>query len=149
MKLKSEIIDLIQKKIGVKDEEIFKVTYESGDTWGYYFKLFRLYTSLADKETDDWKLIIDEFENLKIEIPSVFRPKFQEVYFYVSLKRKPEDLCSSDSFTNYNYVIECSSFFEGTFDLMNLKIGNCFRNKDEAFNNRFKIRDILLNKENI
>ena len=146
MTLKSEAIDLIQKKLGVLEGEIFSVTYDSGNTWNYYFKNSKLYAAKSDEETDDWKFIIKEFESLQIDI-SEHRPKLNDRYFYVYFRRKASNELTSNFDDNYTIGVVCSSFSGDMIDLLNFKIGNCFMREEEAFKNINKIKNILFNQE--
>lgn len=57
------------------------------DSLNYYFKDSKLYDAKSDEETDDWKLIIENFERMKIDV-SEYRPKLNDRYFYVYFRRK-------------------------------------------------------------
>lgn len=146
MTLQSEVIDLIQKKLGILEGEIFTITSKGWDSLNYYFKDSKLYDAKPDKETDDWKLIIENFERMKFDVPE-YRPKLNDRYFYVYFRRKSLNELTSNFDNNYTIGVVCSSFSGDMIDLLNFKIGNCFMREEEAFKNINKIKHILFNQE--
>lgn len=82
------------------------------------------------KDEIKWQKIYLNYAEV-IKLP--WKPKKEEGYYFIDFNRMIEKVYFAD---------------DSLFDLLNYKVGNCFRPKEEAEKNKLKIYE-MLNKEGV
>ena len=141
--MERKILEALREEIGVDMGEEFDV-YENGKKqWTCKFDEFGIshFETRGEFHSDDefhnsgvWKNIVCKFHSYQFK-RKPFMPRYSEEYFY---------LCTDNLRNEYLPIdVELHRWVNGVFDHGMLALGNVFRTKEEALENKDKLLERL------